>query len=292
MTILTDTPLTVDHLRTFFSASQESAAIRQSPPLLPYTPTDGETSFEEISTLVWGYILTLTSYLFYAIGFSDFSKTTWVDSRHIFANATVVKTARIFQNHLLATSINTHRKDSEEYFLRSDESTPLETHPNNGLLQFFHAWGMCRGMCHWFIHLYFKTHGMLTDSDQWMHALGNQFAQGAPNHAAFLHSLNYPSIKELLHLEIQRDFANVSANQTQEEIAQAIMKNPPGIYAVYTSSHCMVFIQLANSAYFFDPNKGVIKIDSVTILQQALEEHLNAHDNKKDILVDLYSSYA
>jgi hypothetical protein len=256
-----------------------------------YKEQDIGTVINKLYYLFSNFALTVASYLLHAVRLTDLSKKTWVMSRHAMADASAIKTEKIFQEHLLSRSINTHRKDTSDYFLLPPMHTSLDTHPNLNSLNFFHENGMCRGICHWFIYLYFKTQSHFTDSEQHLRAVGKQFEQGAPRQAAFLNSLALPSLYNLLRLEVRRDYSKIEvAGKIPEQIFREIQCRVPGVYGIYTSSHQVVYIKINdNLQYLFDPTKGCIKITSTQIFKNAMEPYFNTHDNTQEILIDNYT---
>ncbi len=222
---------------------------------------------------------------------STFRRQVWVESRHAIAGSGELKATQVFQKHLLAKSINTHRLDTAAYYLRPTEKTPLETSPVSGSLQFFHDRGMCRGMCHWFAHLYFKTLGKPGDREEHIRAIGRQFELGAPRQAAFLNSLELDPLYTYLGIQNRKDHSKIAVEgKTQNELIAAIRLRFPGVYGIYTSTHQLLYIKVDEAhQYLFDPNVGVIRVDSPPLFQTAMEPYFATHDPKKEIHIDLYS---
>ncbi len=283
-------------LNRFLSGDVEASAILRAAPS-PTTTTQGRTwsnsfiDFDELSSLASGYFLTIASYFLYAICMTSLSKKVWVQSRHALSDASAIKTSQIFQEKLLSKSVNTHRVDTADYFLRSPAQTTLKTYPTPGTLNFFHQDGVCRGMCHWFVHLYFKTRGHLPDADQHLKAIGQQFEQGSSRQSAFLHALDFPAIYDLLPLNVRTDYSQISATSKSEDLMTAELQlRPPGVYGIYTSTHQLVYIKVNESQqYLFDPNTGVVKVDSSLLFKKAMERYFETHDHTKKIYVDIYT---
>jgi hypothetical protein len=212
-------------------------------------------------------------------------------SRHAMADATAIKVQKVFQMHLLSRSINTHRKDTSDYYLQAPIRTPFVTHPNPLSLNFFHQDGICRGMCHWFVFLYFKTQGHFADPEQHIRAVGQQFEQGAPCQAAFLHSLSLPPLYDLLGLNVQENNSKINVTgKTTEQILREFQCRVPGVYGIYTSSHQLIYIKIDdNHQYLFEPNTGCIKITSTQLFKNAIERYLESHNNAQEIFIDKYS---
>src|SRR6185369_16926526 len=136
--------------------------------------------------------------------------------------------------------------------------------------------GICRGMNYWFIHLYFKTRHLFSDVEMQLAAVGKQFEQGASQQAVLLHSINLPSVYDLLKLNVRQDYSVISVEgRTQEQIINAMQMRPPGVYGIYTSSHHVVYIKVDESRhYIFDPNIGVVKVSTPALFKTAMENYL------------------
>jgi hypothetical protein len=211
-------------------------------------------------------------------------------SEHAMTDAAAIKAQKVFRENLLSRSTNSHRLDTSDYYLQSPLRIPFAL-INSSSLNFFHRDGICRGMCLWFIFLYFKTQGRFTDSMQHVRAVGQQFEQGAARQPAFLQSLALSPLYNLLKLNVQQDNSKISvAGKTQEQILCEIQRRPPGVYSIYTSSHQVVYIKIDdNEQYLFDPNIGCIRIGSTPLFKNAMERYLESHNNERDILIDRYS---
>jgi hypothetical protein len=208
------------------------------------------------------------------------------------ADATAIKAQKVFQTNLLSRSINTHRQNTSDYYLHSPLRTSFATHTNSTSLDFFHQEGVCRGMCHWFIFLYFKTQGRFANPEQHIRAVGQQFEQGAARQPAFLQSLALAPLYDLLKLNVHQDNSKIStAGKTPEQILREFQCRAPGVYGIYTSSHQVVYIKIDdNQQYLFDPNVGCIKITSTQLFKNAMERYFESHNNARDILIDRYST--
>lgn len=282
-------------LDRFMFRNEEVAVILRDGPTPPtaqgHTWSNSYIDLNELYFYVSGFFLSLGSYLLHALCMTDLSKKMWVQSRHTINDATAIKADKIFQNNLLAKSVNTHRLDATNYFLLPPARTTLATHPAGGMVNFFHTGGICRGMCHWFVHLYFKSRGHFSDINQHLRSVGQQFTQGAPNQAALLQSFDLPPVYDLLHLRVQADYSKISVkNKTVEQIIREIQVRPLGVYGIYTSSHQVIYIKIDESRqYLFDPNVGVIRLASPLVFWQAMQTYIETHDPLKEIIVDLYN---
>jgi hypothetical protein len=286
--------LTPTSTALFLNGEQEATEIVHSTPSVfshQGRAWDAWIDTDELYYLFSHCVLTVASYLLHAACLIDLSKKTWVMSRHAIADATAIKAQKVFQANLLSRSINTHRKDTSDYFLQPPIHTPFATHPNSTSLNFFHQDGVCRGMCHWFIFLYFKTQGRFADPEQHVRAVGQQFEQGASRQPAFLHSLTLPLLYDFLRLNVYQDNSRINiAGKTSEQILREFQCLVPGVHGIYTSSHQVVYIKIDDDRQFlFDPNIGCIKITSTQLFKKAMEHHFDNHDNTRDILIDRYS---
>lgn len=278
-------------LGRFLSGNDELTAISQTSST---TEVNGRTWGHNLDGLyhwVTGYFWTVGSYLLYILCMGDLSKKVWVQSRHALNNASAIKTECVFQNHLLVKSINTHRLDSEDQYLLPQMSTTLSTHKTPGMLNMFHSDGICRGMNYWFIHLYFKTRNSFSNVELQLSAVGKQFEQGAPRQAVLLHSLNLPSVYDLLKLNVHQDHSKILVEEkTEEQIITSMQLRSPGMYGIYTSSHQVVYLKIDESRqYLYDPNVGVIKVSTPALFKTAMENYLQSHDITKEIYIDKYT---
>lgn len=257
--------LTPASIAPFLNGEQEAAEIiRRTPPASTSHPGhswDAWIDTDELYYLFHHIILTVASYLLHAICLTDLSKKTWVMSCHALADATAIKTQKVFQANLLSRSINMHRQDTSDYFLQSPIHTSFATCPDPASLNFFHQEGICRGMCHWFIYLYFKTKDQFTDPEQHVRSVGQQFERGASRQPAFLHSLTLHPLCDLLRLNVDQNNSGIGmAGKTPEQILREFQCRPPGVYGIYTSSHQVVYLKIDdNRQYLFDPTMDASK---------------------------------
>lgn len=277
--------LSQSHLDQFISGEQEKNSIINTP-FSSLAEAKGSSWVHDLK----GFFLSFVSYLLYAVCLSDFSNKVWVDSRHARHDATAIKADQVFQKHLLCRSINSHRVDSKDYFLLPSCKTTLPTYPTPGRLDFFRADGVCRGMSHWFVHLFFKTKSAFVNSDHHLQAVGKQFELGAPKQAAFLQSLQMPPIT-LPGMNVKIDYAKISVSgKREEEIVREFQQLPSGAYGIYTSTHQIVYIKVDQlKQYLFDPNVGVLKVTSPIVFKKAIHSCLGTHNHAHDVHVDLYS---
>jgi len=130
----------------------------------------------------------------------------------------------------------------------------LQPYTGEEEIQFFHQTGTCRGMCYWFIHLYFKARDKFKSSSQLIRAISDQFKDGAPRPATLLQSIC--ATEKILGL--------VGTTQTFylkdfTLLKEALKKNPPGIYSIGLGKHRINYIKTSSEkAYIFDPNIGTV----------------------------------
>ncbi len=290
--------LSADSAQTFLNGEKAVQEIRQFTTATTTSTAHGRTwnsSWIDLNEIYYhfsSFVLTLASYLLSAACLTSLSRKTWVMSRHAMDNALVIKTNKVFQENLLSRSINTHRLDSSDYYLKPRMRIPFDTIPDTGL-DFFHEDGMCRGMCFWFVFLYFKTQGQFPDIEQHLRAVGQQFAQGASREAAFLQSLDpeKPPLYDLLRLNTHYNYSKIgTTGKTIEQIFREFYVRPPGVYGIYTSTHNVIYIKIdENRQYLFEPNKGCIKIASNELFKKAMERYFESHDSSKEIVIDKYT---
>ena len=289
MTNITFSPETLrtqESVAQFLSGEQAAAEIINSP--APSTPPKNSDEFQ---SLVSGYLLTVTYFFLRLFCCTDLARKVWVQSRHALDDAAAIKTQKVFQEHLLTRSINTHRKDTEDFYLQPS-APPSFTDKITESLNYFHDNGMCRGMCYWFVHLYFKTKSSFSDPEQHLQAVARQFEQGAPRQAAFLQSIkDLPFLYSLLKLNLEEDVVKIKVEgKKTEEILQEMQPPHPGVYGIYTSSHQVMYFKLDdNREYLFEPMIGCVKISSPELFKNAMERYLETHDKKKEIILDSYS---
>lgn len=247
---------------------------------------------KEVFHLCYSLVLKSLSLLFDGLCMSDLSKRTWVMSCHELTEGTLFKTQQVFQDKFLARSINTYRKDIADFYLQEPLQYSLPGQSRVFNLKFFNSKGVCKGMCHWFVSLYFKTQNLFIDTQEHLRALGTQFEQGASRQAAFLQP-TIPSdfLYNLLHMNCHLDFLKIDPrDKTHEQIIQEIQSCPPGVYGIYAANHQFVYIKSDNGQQFlFDPNKGVLKVDSLFLFKYAISRYLVRHDSSQNIIIDQYS---
>jgi hypothetical protein len=290
--------LSPESAQTFLNGEKALQEIRRFTPATATSTAHGRTwnsswiDLNEIHYHFSSFVLTLASYLLSAACMTGLSRKTWVMSRHAMDNALVIRTNKVFQENLLSRSINTHRLDSSDYYQKPTMRIPFDTIPDTGL-NFFHEDGMCRGMCFWFVSLYFKTLGQFPNVEQHLSAVGQQFSQGAPREAAFLQSMDpdKPALYDLLRLNNHFEYSKIrTTGKTIEQILREFYVRLPGVYGIYTSTHNVIYIKIdENRQYLFDPNKGCIRIASTELFKKAMESYFESHDNSKEIVIDKYT---
>jgi hypothetical protein len=255
--------------------------------------------FKEIYHYLYASLLTLISCALSTMCMRDFSNRVWVLSKHEYSEAEILKTQRVFQGHFLASSINTHRLDTADFYLQSPIQVTLPGQNTTRQMEFFQDKGICRGMCYWFAFLFFKTLDRATDPQEYIRAIGKQFEQGAPMQAAFLqaisssHSPLDPAFNSafygLLNLHAQQDYLRIDPrSQTPEQIVEQLQNCGPGVYGLYIGMHQMLYIKWLGTQhqFLFDPSRGVFKVDSPALFKEAIGRHLQ---NANVMLIDRYT---
>ncbi len=226
----------------FFEGREEAISIgnyRADPQRAGRWDVTCLSELTELYHLTNAFFLMMTSYLLHGLCMTDLSKRLWVLSRHEHSEGTVIKTQRVFQENFLVRSINTYRKDIADFYLQSPIHFFLPGQTETCSADFFRSNGLCRGMCHWFVYLYFKTIGQFTTAEEHVRAVGAQFEQGASRQAAFLQGLNpLPALYELLRFHIQADYLNTTLQgKTHAELIRQIQSFEPGVYGIYVGNH-------------------------------------------------------
>ena len=289
-------------LPRFLAGTEEVAAIiqaGQNPAALRLSDRWDVVCLAEVKELFhlcYGLILLSCKCLCDALCLSDLSKRAWVLACHEMTDGTLLRTQQVFQNNFLARSVNACRKDIADFYLQEPRLQYSLPGPGNNRvfdLQFFYGKGVCKGMCHWFVSLYFKTQHLFTDPKEHLRALGTQFEQGASRQAAFLQlPLHTREFCNFLNLNCHPDILAInSQGMTCEQLIQDIRSCPSGVYGVYIANHQIIYIKSDDGQeFFFDPNKGVLKIDSLFLFKYVIARYFKQHDPQKTIFVDRYSS--
>ncbi len=282
-------------LTQFLSGRSEVATIEHTLPT-PHTPLQSHSWNRCIDPnwlfyIVSEALLTTSSYLLYALCMTDLSKKVWVYSHHALNNAAIIQAEKVFHKAFLVKSVNSYRLDGAPEYLLPPVATSLPTHPNPGILQFFHPKGICRGICYWFVHLCFKTQGKFENADEHLIALGKQFEEGAPAQAVLLQALHPCAVYDLLHLNVREDFLKIAPRgKTDEQIVAELHGLPPGMHGIYLSNHMLVYRKIDETRqYLFDPSIGTFNVRPRFLFKKALERYLNSHDRSQEICVDLYT---
>ena len=168
--------------------------------------------------------------------------------------------AKISQVALLSLSRNCHQPGSSDIYLQP--SIPTSSLLNENIkaltwkdvpdIDFYHKKGICRGMCFWFIYLYFATRNKFTDPMAHITAVAKQFEEGAPSPAALLQSLE--DIDQLIPFE--GDVSQVSLDEFKSK-PEVFTKFPVGLYTIGFDLHRINYIKISESkSVIFDPNIG------------------------------------
>ncbi len=235
---------------------------------------------------IYALFLCAASSLLNCLGVIDLAKRCHVASRQEMASTLFLTHFNEIGDNFLMISINTHRTDTSDLYLHpflEPSSHPLfeiqSIDKQKQGINFFHWYGVCRGMSDWFFHLYFKTQAYFTDPDEHIKAVTQQFEAGAPREASLLHSLNEEAPTELLNLD--RHLNVLQCNpicQTDKQIAEELCTLPPGTYALYSSCHRVNWINLGGSrGYFYNPSFGSDRIQDIDDLTKSIKAFIKTH---------------
>lgn len=291
--ILTSAPL----LSNFLSDNEAVQAILQArqDPAMPRLSDRWDVEYlqevaSEVYHLLTSLVLSITSWVFYAFCLSDLSKRVSILSGYHQHQAQRFGVRRIFEENLLATSFNCHRLDTVDVYLQP--TLPLQIGIHQMPVSLYQPQGLCKGTCHWLVHLFFKTQNQFTSSEEHLRAIGRQFEEGGSRQVALLQSLPPPLIYEVLPINVHLNYLAINPqNKTLQEIVDEIQTcEPGGVYALYTSTHQLLYHKNRNGEQFlFDPNLGVVKADSYPVFRKIIGRYLAEHDTSHEILIDLYT---
>lgn len=286
-------PINTQAISHFLSDQREIEAVLSYGQTPSVEPVSSIHCLEKIGNLTTYFFLYVAGYLFRSVGFQSLSKRAFVTSAHAYADYREPMIRRLFEKHLLAISKNVHRKDSADFYLRPEVATPSLPcfYPKPTVMQTFHREGICRGMCLWFVHLYFSTRESFNSRELQMRAIGKQFEQGANAQSALIQAMNTDSTRPLFNFLPLRSEA-IREDIRSELLLESLWSLPEGIYGIYTSDHAMLWIQQGEAGqYFFDPSQGTISVSSRAILDSALRQPLSRHKIQDKILIDRYSIF-
>lgn len=225
--------------------------------------------------------LTAVSHLFDCAGATELSKRYYVAFRHAKAPTFFLGHYHRMRNNFLMSSLNTHRSDTADLYLHPPllPGTAQRFEIDGKGVEFFHPKGVCRGMVNWFLYLYFRTQDHFSDPDEHIKAVTKQFESGAPKEASLLQGLHAEATSQLLDLDQELDVLQYDpVHQTDQQIAEQLCSLSPGVYVLYSSSHCVNWIHLkGGQGYFYDPSCGSDRILSVEDLALCLRELSKTH---------------
>jgi hypothetical protein len=275
-----------DSFQRFLSGDEAAAALRPGQHNLAHRWDATDFEVKEYCHWATTLFLTAVSYLLQGLCLTSLSNRVWVLSRHELAEARFAKAVRVFQDNLITRSINAYREEDAEFY--SQIPTSITASPEPRPLN-FESFGLCRGMCYWYMHLFFKTQLRFVDPIEHLRALGDLFAQGAPIQAVLLHALPTEDdfLYEMADLDVEEGHAAIPTKDKRDEALIAeINRLDPGKYYIYTSNHVVVFIKMANQQFIFDPSTGTINVTSPLLFQNAMSCYFDLHDREKEIVID------
>jgi hypothetical protein len=212
----------------------------------------------------------------------------------------ILKIFRNFKERLIAPARNVHKWDTGDVYLQPAIPTPSIRDPNvrsrafplydTPSVLFFQNEGICRGICHWFTHLYFATKAQFRDPAAHMIALTRQFEEGASRQAALTHSF-YDTETPLLHLNKQVSQFSFRKFARSHEVVHSLA---PGAYNFGVPGHCVNYIKVSNDlGYLFDPNGGVLEFKGSQHYYQVwycICSYYSAEARDKDVEITSYQS--
>lgn len=247
-----------------------------------------QPDLEAMSKVIYCHFLVVISGLLQGVGATDLSKRCYVHSRHLLDQSQLLSTFRKYRDNFLIPLTNAHRLDTEDFYLHPPLAHPLQRDTS---LNFYHSMGICRGICDWFLYLYFKTQANFTSPEEHIKAVGKIFEKGAPRQAAFFQTFTASYALTLLGFGVQPDvlrFADIAGQIGTT--ANRIYHLPPGAYALYLShKHRMNFIiEPSGERFFIEPNQGCLKVPDALQLQAMLGDALSKYfySSPHELIVD------
>jgi len=161
--------------------------------------------------------------------------------------------------------------------------------------------GQCAGMSNWFAYLYFQTKRFFKNEEQHLVAVASQLKNGAGKEATLWQYGQLDDSYELAEYDVppllglkKRNLEKM-ANPTVEKITGLLKRLEPGLYTFRTchdkGRHRMNFYKGTKCNYVFDPNEGLIKLNSKNELkdwvQEAAESYLFSKKPKNEIALKI-----
>lgn len=228
---------------------------------------------------LFSIFLTAVSNLLHCIGATNLSKRCYVASRQAMAPTFFLRHYYQMGDNFLMSSLNAHRSDTADIYLHPPLAPGSAFEMDEKGVEFFHPKGICRGMVKWFSYLYFHTQDHFSDPDEHVKAVTQQFESGAPKEASLLQGLHEEAASQLLDLDQELNVLQCDPlHQTDRQIAEQLCALDPGVYVLYSSSHCVNWIRLNDGqGYFYDPTCGLDRILSAADLALCVREFSKTH---------------
>lgn len=211
--------------------------------------------------------LRVIQYGFIQIGASSLARRVELINLHFNTAKHQLVAVKTHNAALLSLSRNCHQLGSSEIYLQpplpcssvQDEGIRAlaNTDKSEFYIDFFHKKGVCRGMCFWFVYLYFATAAEFSDPIAHITSVAKQFETGAPAPAALLQSLHSIESPLLSLLGEAKQVSFISFKNDRDSFA----KYPPGVYSIGLGTHRINYIKISEKeAVLFDPNMGAWRI--------------------------------
>lgn len=227
---------------------------------------------------------------------------------HVYANHCSDDLWKVFSQwsygkNFLIPSVNGYQQElSDVYTQNSIKRTELKDEKISGLLSPLLknvnfdriGYGLCHGSVHWFNTIFLlgiKNENLqgLTVKD-FLCSIAKQFENGQPRQAALIQTF-YGLESSLLDLE-STEVARVHLSDAKGFCVDCFENKetiPLGIYALKTPGHARSFVKLENGAFLWDPNQGLIAINSADELYYAISSHLTSKKSNYEISLSYHS---
>lgn len=232
--------------------------------------------------------------------FPNFTKKIQVKIKHKMFQHRTHYYKNLFKEHLLTRSFNGHQPENSDFYLHPNVGLRVRKFENNqckfssySQKRFLMLDGICKGMCDWFTHLYFKTLPYYSTPDVHLQSIAKLFENGAPRQAEILQLFGWAEDELrnfILGLEIKKgdrvllndktllSIKNLKEDKTNPSLF--IKDLPSGVYSVelmaFDQGHAISYFKISeNVGFIFDPNIGLIKLARINQHEDLVEKLLN-----------------
>lgn len=200
--------------------------------------------------------------------------------------------------HMLVPSFNTYSPkasyliDYEPIGRQAIESPFIQNHLTNLFDKINFDWsdgGLCHGAVYWFNYLFLlgmesKFPERCDTYTEYMRGIGEMFKEGQPIQSALLQALygvDAPLLKiKETHFQIARE-----NYLSQEKLVKGLSALPEGLYHIQvTGVHSLSFFNSKEEKILFDPNIGIVRIDTFDELANMLNDHIEKMEDVPLIL--------